>query len=348
MPVDLVTALESLNIPSSVLAQYLWDAAGDAYFSSLNVLRRGEPNANHRLIAILAKHGFVQDLFTLNFDLLHEKALDESGSAYNVVLRGTALERHPPGASLYKLHGTISDVSSIRATLDQTTTQEGVGPANKAVLAYARSNQHLLVLGYSGGDFVLDLDYLGLVSLRAPTRIIWNVRPGEHLGDDHPLVRLQTACPELTVCEGELPDPLFALVEACGIKDHGVQHVRANAPRRAVAADWTPPEGIWAGYLFAKVFAHVGLYDRELECYRWEMSAALEYPGPYRAAYALGGMGQWYAGQGHREVARALIEAEIDLDRITGERFSEAVALNNLAFVHKRSRRPDLASEAFE
>ena len=45
----------------------------------LEIFQNGEPNTNHILIAKLAKNGYLKTIFTTNFDLLIEKALEKEG-----------------------------------------------------------------------------------------------------------------------------------------------------------------------------------------------------------------------------------------------------------------------------
>jgi len=45
----------------------------------LEIFEKGEPNTNHILIARLAKNGYLKTIFTTNFDLLIEKALEKEG-----------------------------------------------------------------------------------------------------------------------------------------------------------------------------------------------------------------------------------------------------------------------------
>jgi SIR2-like domain len=138
------------------------------------------------LIATLAWAGLVKDIFTLDFDTLHEQAFKERGVPFETVVGDRGTDRPADEVTVYKLHGSVDDLSTIKATLDQTTTTKGIGPISKQRLVATRAQCHLLVLGYSGGNFFLDLDYLGLVSLSAPTTIIWNVLPGEAAQADHP------------------------------------------------------------------------------------------------------------------------------------------------------------------
>ena len=332
-------AIEKLPLPPSVLAQFLWEILGsEEYPNSLAVLRRGAPNRNHRVIAALAASGRLGDIVTLNFDQLHEGALAELGVAYEVNAAApsqTLRSRNRRAVEVWKLHGTIESPETIFATLDQTTREQGIGPEKKAVLRQIRERANLLVLGYSGGDFFLDPDYLGFVSCPGQGRLIWNMRPGEIADDSHPLVRLSRERSEIVICEGLLPDVLDRLAVACGVSvaDETKSPARGSLDEPAA---WTPPDSAWGGHLFSKVFKHVGAADQELACYRWEARRALTYPGPHRAAWAIEGLAVWYLAHGHRELARSFLSALYELLAVTRDTHAQHRVRHALGQLYRR------------
>lgn len=329
-------AIEKLPLPPSVLAQFLWEILGaDEYGSSLSVLRSGVPNQNHRAIASLARAGCLSAIVTLNFDQLHEQALADAGVACRV--NPFAATGKPPNGAMdvWKLHGTIDRTETILATLDQTTRDQGIGTEKKAALRELRGRAHLLVLGYSGGDFFLDPDYLGFISHPCVGQLIWNVRPGEVADEGHPLLRVSRERPELTVCEGSLPELLEQLALACSaprlVPDSGWQ--RDSVQERI---DWQPPAGAWAGHLYSKVFRHIGSFDRELACYRWEARRAASHPGPHRSAWAIEALGVWYLAHGHRDLARSFLSALTELLDITGDDHAQVRVRQALGQLYRR------------
>jgi len=334
-----VDAIEKLPLPPSVLAQFLWEILGsEEYPNSLAVLRGGVPNRNHRVIATLAANGLLRDIVTLNFDRLHERALAESGVAYEVNA-ATPVQASPAGDSgaaiVWKLHGTIESPETIFATLDQTTREHGIGPEKKTALRQIRERANLLVLGYSGGDFFLDPDYLGFVSCPGPGSLIWNMRPGEIVDDRHPLVRLSRERPEIVICEGLLPGVLDSLATACGVSEAD-ETMSAVPGSLGEPAAWTPPAGAWVGHLFSKVFRHVGAAEQELACYRWEARRALKHPGPHRAAWAIEGLAVWYLAHGHREIAKSFLSALYALLVVTRDTHAQQRVRHALGQLYRR------------
>lgn len=336
---EFAEAIEKLPLPPSVLAQFLWEILGpDEYPNSLAVLRSGVPNQNHRVLAALAAGRWLTDIVTLNFDQLHERALAEAGVTFHVNV-GSATEplrgSNNDTMGVWKLHGTIDRPETIFATLDQTTREQGIGPEKKAALRQIRARANLLVLGYSGGDFFLDPDYLGFLSHPCQGTVIWNMRPGEIADDSHPLFRISRQRPEIIICEGVLPELLDRLAAACGVRLPPAD-ASGHDPIRREPIAWKPPQGAWAGHLFSKVFKQIGAADQELACYRWEARQALTYPGPHRTAWAIEGLGVWYLAHGHRELARSFLSALYELLEITGDTSAQQRIRHAFGQLHRR------------
>jgi len=318
---DYTSHIETLTLPAAVLAQFLSEILGDQPYSEfLNSALAASPNQNHMLIAGLARVGLLADVLTLNLDTLQEQAFRQTGVLAHTILE-TPGERptgrgaeHRGSTCLFKLHGSIGHPGSVRCILDNTTQSQGIGDYNKDLIAGVREKCHVLVLGYSGLDLFLDQDYLGLLSRPTDNRLYWNVLPGEIKSADHCLMKLQANCPQLVICEGTLPDTLETLANSCGVThDAAATGTISERPHSA----WSPPEGAWPGHLFSKVFRHVADADRELACYKWEANQALDYPGPYRAGWALEGLGAWYLEHGHRDVSQAFLKAANEIYEIT-------------------------------
>jgi tetratricopeptide (TPR) repeat protein len=138
--------------------------------SQLNISQlysQGQPNANHFLIAKLAKLRYVQTVVTTNFDLLIERAFEQEGlrekEDFEVFWREDQFlrlnfemldEDFGDKIVILKIHGSAHDETSLRTTLTAVASR---------VLSQARMNiiKHLfssgehdkvLILGYSCSD----------------------------------------------------------------------------------------------------------------------------------------------------------------------------------------------------
>ena len=97
------------------------------YLKILDIFKGGEPNANHILIARLAKNGYLRTIFTTNFDLLIEKALEKEGLKkkkdfdvyYDEEQFSTIdFDNMQDGiVRIFKIHGSIDNIDSIRTTM---------------------------------------------------------------------------------------------------------------------------------------------------------------------------------------------------------------------------------------
>lgn len=113
----------------------------------------GRPNANHKLVALLAKHGILNSLITTNFETLFEKALIDSDVEF-IPIRDEHeaskwLSNSDPRLPLFKPHGCLSSPTSLAFLLDDIQT---LSEAKAALLYKLLENRSVLIMGYSGND----------------------------------------------------------------------------------------------------------------------------------------------------------------------------------------------------
>lgn len=186
---EAVLSLHTDDIPIVTFSQVLSDAfAGRGWLDILTVLDGDVTNAVHRALATLVNDHRCHAIITTNFDTLIERACREVGFELPVVLPTHSYAAFAPDASdadlsqpaLYKIHGTVSSPDSmVDLLLDK---RRGLGPSTHSLIASVCRDRHLVVLGFSGADFAMDPDYLGLLSNAAlPARVTWIVRPSSDL-----------------------------------------------------------------------------------------------------------------------------------------------------------------------
>jgi tetratricopeptide (TPR) repeat protein/NAD-dependent SIR2 family protein deacetylase len=134
----------------------------------LDVFNGGEPNANHLLIAKLAKLGYIRTIVTTNFDLLIERALEKEGLSENKDFRVFRSEDEfilldfqnlanelRDTVAIFKIHGSADRETSLRATMHEVAS-EVLSQARMDIIRYLFSSgnhDRVLVLGYSCSDF---------------------------------------------------------------------------------------------------------------------------------------------------------------------------------------------------
>jgi len=97
-----------------LMIQNLIEVLGNRAHDILEVFKYGQPNLYHLLIAKLARLGLIKRVFTTNFDILLEQALDIEGIKYNVFETEHDFAEYlisPENYSdfhVFKLHGTVA------------------------------------------------------------------------------------------------------------------------------------------------------------------------------------------------------------------------------------------------
>jgi tetratricopeptide (TPR) repeat protein len=128
----------------------------------LDIFRHGVPGTFHHFIAELAKTGSLRSVFTTNFDLQFELALEKPGIGFvrgrDFVVHSKEEELETPDDGRFrvlKLHGSIDDVPSLRHVLGSICRQTSLEKRQRIVrgLFERRTDTDvLLIVGYSLSD----------------------------------------------------------------------------------------------------------------------------------------------------------------------------------------------------
>jgi tetratricopeptide (TPR) repeat protein len=122
---------------------YPFEAFVEAFHEEVGItklfaaLARVSPSAAHRLLADLVRLGLLKSILTTNFDELIEAAIGQ------------------PGTVVSKLHGTVSDPSSIAVTLEGVAGYSLLPARERAITTMFAEGEHdaVLVIGYSCSDY---------------------------------------------------------------------------------------------------------------------------------------------------------------------------------------------------
>ncbi|MFH8485327.1 SIR2 family protein [Streptomyces longisporoflavus] len=178
-----VASLSVEDVPLVTFSQVLSDAfAGRHWLGVLSVLDGKATNGVHRALATLLAEGRCHSIVTTNFDTLIEQACAHAGLDVPVAVpRAPKGDGPNPGAlAIHKIHGSVQwPESMVDLLLDKG---RGLDAGTQSLLAAACRDRHLIVLGFSGDDFAMNPDYLGLIANAAlPQRVTWVARPGSAL-----------------------------------------------------------------------------------------------------------------------------------------------------------------------
>ncbi|MGZ3622180.1 MAG: tetratricopeptide repeat protein [Ktedonobacteraceae bacterium] len=255
------------------------------YFESFRSLEDGDPNANHRYLAKMAKAGIIHVIITTNFDLFLEKAFEQEGLSYKVYRTKEEFESfefpsYQVQLHLLKLHGCISIPTTITATVEQEG--RGLPPFKARVLEQLLPNYHFIFWGYSGADLKIDLDYLRMKSLKDVARgFVWNFfqkRENSELPNPY-VIKLQELYEKKgIIVHGLLPqvfDEFLApadRIEQTRYTDFERKEWIAdkNARLQETLRDWADQylEQQVACYIFSKLFLDNGQMEAALGCYK--------------------------------------------------------------------------------
>lgn len=149
--------------------------AGKTYFSLLSLLDGVSPNENHYMLAELAKSNTISAIVTTNFDTLIERAFEEKNIPHCVYSAPDDFEHSDLNSfPIYKIHGSADNPLYAIDTVMQKLSGLSVG--KKTVMRDLFSNNHVLFMGFSGEDFLIDSDYIPISSCKKG--ITWIAHPG--------------------------------------------------------------------------------------------------------------------------------------------------------------------------
>lgn len=114
------------------------------------------PNKNHRFIARLHKIGAINRIYTVNFDILHEKAFDELNIRCNKISRDKDLTSDSylnDSINLIKLHGCGTDIESMKFVLSSVTARENRTQREYLTKKiFGNPDEIIIICGYSASD----------------------------------------------------------------------------------------------------------------------------------------------------------------------------------------------------
>lgn len=155
-------AIYNSDLPFEIIMEMVLRESGLAEIQ--DIYTAGEPNANHKLLAKLARRGLLKIIYTTNFDVLIEKALEDegltSGNGFNVYSSESdfrSIQWDDDMIKVIKIHGCATKKDDMVITMSLIASDR-----------YSAMRKHLLheifggvqcsniiVLGYSCSD--LDL-----------------------------------------------------------------------------------------------------------------------------------------------------------------------------------------------
>lgn len=177
--------------------------ASDNYYPLIEVLEATIPNINHLMMAKLSKDHILRACITTNFDTLIERAFNDYHVPINVSDHYeqflTKLSDTDNVFSLLKIHGSVANSQYAIDTVRQKI--RGLDEARSVEMKHLFEKNHVLFLGFSGDDFLIDSDYIPISSCK--NGITWISYPGSKL---NPVVEELSRKGNFEVVQMKLPE----------------------------------------------------------------------------------------------------------------------------------------------
>ena len=220
LPNDLIVKDDSMQ-PEEVFELFA-GVFDERLYEVFKALDTGKPNANHQIIARLAKAGLLKACLTTNFDVYIERALRAEGVEFDLIVEN---DEFTECASRFKtegignkfivckIHGTIERPLTIVSVASAYKSTKGFSSPKAEVFEWLLEQYPCLFLGYSGWDFE-HINYMRFWEKTGKNLkgIYWNRRPGESGGPKFSNI-FQTCKERVTFCEADLPDGLITAIK---------------------------------------------------------------------------------------------------------------------------------------
>lgn len=115
-----------------------------------------QPNNNHFIACKMQHAGFLDKIYTVNFDMLYEKAFKQNSYDYKVLYKDkqfSDVNINDPKNNIIKLHGSAHDHDSMKFVLESITNKIKRTQRENAVKhMFAKDNHTIVIFGYSISD----------------------------------------------------------------------------------------------------------------------------------------------------------------------------------------------------
>lgn len=115
-----------------------------------------QPNNNHFIACQMQRKGYLDRIYTVNFDMLYEKAFKQNSYNYKVLYKDEQFSdanMNDTKNNIIKLHGSAHDHDSMKFVLESITNKTKRSQRENAVKHMFAKDSHLIVIfGYSISD----------------------------------------------------------------------------------------------------------------------------------------------------------------------------------------------------
>ena len=345
------------NLPFEVFMEVL--AHNSDISEILDIFKDGEPNTNHILIARLAKKGYFKIIFTTNFDMLLEKALEKEGLRrhedfqvyYNEVqfLKIDFIFKDDKMIRIIKIHGSIEDEESIRMSLSVVASKILSADRERLITYLFSAGKHnkVLILGYSCSD---EFDITPqLRSIRTDHKEVIFVEHSE-IEKERNIKITDTRNPfydfpgEKILCNtDEFMKELWNSFEL-DIGEYNFIKQKGN---------WRTHVNMWAEgledqyFIQGLIFQWISNLDKAIDCYDKSLVSAKRIKDLNRENAALNNIGTIYQMKGDLISALEYFEKALEVSNKTKRRDMKATQLSNIGLIYQMQGYLDKAIKSY-
>ncbi|MFX1311055.1 MAG: SIR2 family protein [Promethearchaeota archaeon] len=230
------------NFQPEALLETWANIHGVNLYKVFQVLDVNVPNANHQLLAKLAKTGLLKAVFTTNFDRYVERAFQSEGvefellvdnNEYDEFFKQVKTEGLGNKVLICKIHGTIERPNTIVAVASAYKSAGGFSLVKAELFLWLIKKYPCLFLGYSGWDFE-HVNYRTFWEKVGPElkNIFWNIRPGETGGPDFNSI-FSTSRTKFNFVEADLPEGWFNALKQNPPSNLNLENLTLPDPNKA-------------------------------------------------------------------------------------------------------------------
>lgn len=115
-----------------------------------------QPNNNHFIACQMQRNGYLDRIYTVNFDMLYENAFKQNSYDYKVLYKDEQFSdtnMNDANNNIVKLHGSAHDHDSMKFVLESITNKTKRTQRENAVkYMFAKANHTIVIFGYSISD----------------------------------------------------------------------------------------------------------------------------------------------------------------------------------------------------
>jgi len=286
------------------------------------IFENGRPNTNHILIARLARNGYLRTIFTTNFDLLIERALEKEGLKEGIDFERYYNEGHfseidfdnlNDKIKIYKIHGSADNDDSVRTTL-RAVASKTLSDKRMNVIKYSFSrgrHKKVLILGYSCSDtFDITPQILSIAGERK--EIIFVEHSNEEKIEIEDIKTKEYKNPfkkflgKRIKCDTDkfIKDLWYSFEEIIGV----YKPIKSKIEWKTYLDDWIKElennKGIFSKYfMVGVVLHHISTFDRSIEYYKKSLEIAKEIGDKAKELKCYPNLGAAYGCLGDLETA---------------------------------------------